>query len=105
MRKTGLSLILSVAIAALVCVAAQAQGVYTTLHEFAGGAGDGREPYGSLILNDSTLYGMTVGGGVGNNGVIFAYNTVPEPGSFLLFGAGLLSLLGFIRRGRRKGLN
>jgi uncharacterized repeat protein (TIGR03803 family) len=45
---------------------------FTLLHEFAGGADDGRISYGSLILSDSTLYGMTNGGGDDNLGTIFS---------------------------------
>jgi uncharacterized repeat protein (TIGR03803 family) len=41
------------------------------LHEFAGGTADGAEPYGSLILSDSTLYGMTRYGGDFDLGTIF----------------------------------
>ena len=32
---------------------------FAVLHGFAGGADDGKKPYGSLILSGSTLYGMT----------------------------------------------
>lgn len=45
------------------------------LHEFAGGAGDGASPYGSLLLNNSTLYGMTSGGGAGSVGTVFKLGT------------------------------
>jgi len=50
---------------------------YTNLHEFAGGAGDGENPHGSLTLSesDSTLYGMTREGGTSGRGVIFKINT------------------------------
>ena len=41
----------------------------TLLHSFAGGAGDGQNPEGSLTLSGSTLYGMTLVGG--NSGTIF----------------------------------
>ena len=32
---------------------------FALLHSFAGGASDGEDPYGSLIQDGSTLYGMT----------------------------------------------
>lgn len=49
---------------------------YVNLHEFAGGAGDGKFPYyGKLTLNGDTLYGMTTQGGTNNYGVIFKINT------------------------------
>ncbi|MBI5684959.1 MAG: hypothetical protein HZC54_07750 [Verrucomicrobia bacterium] len=48
---------------------------YTPLHSFAGGNNDGNEPYGSLILSGSTLYGMTYQGGSGELGVVFKINT------------------------------
>jgi uncharacterized repeat protein (TIGR03803 family) len=51
---------------------------YTNLHSFVGGDSDGREPRGSLMLSDSTLYGMTYSGGSSNLGVIFSL-TLPSP--------------------------
>ncbi|MBU4306987.1 MAG: hypothetical protein KKB32_04040, partial [Acidobacteria bacterium] len=45
---------------------------YELLHEFAGGTGDGAYPLGSLILSDSTLYGMTYGGGDNDLGVVYS---------------------------------
>ena len=52
---------------------------YTNLHNFAGGAGDGGEPLGSLMLSGATLYGMTFGGGgISNNGVVFALSIAPR---------------------------
>jgi uncharacterized repeat protein (TIGR03803 family) len=46
------------------------------LHSFVGGAADGSGPKGSLIMNGSTLYGMTMWSGAGgNNGTIFQINT------------------------------
>jgi len=44
---------------------------YTTLHDFTGVADDGALPHGSLILSESTLYGMAAMGGASNVGVIF----------------------------------
>ena len=48
---------------------------YTNLHSFAGGAGDGASPYGSLTLGNGALYGMTSVGGTANHGVVFQINT------------------------------
>ena len=48
---------------------------FTLLHEFAGGNDDGTVPYGSLILSNSTLYGMTYQGGDDDVGVIFSIGT------------------------------
>jgi len=48
---------------------------YTILHKFVGGDDEGRKPSGSLTLFGSTLYGMTYGGGAGDDGVIFRMNT------------------------------
>jgi uncharacterized repeat protein (TIGR03803 family) len=55
-------------------------GDYRLTHDFAGKPTDGANPYGSLILVGSTLYGMTYNGGqYGNDGdgygVIFSINT------------------------------
>ena len=46
---------------------------YTNLHVFAGGPSDGAQPYGSLTLNGTNLYGMTYTG-AGGLGVIFKIN-------------------------------
>jgi uncharacterized repeat protein (TIGR03803 family) len=45
------------------------------LHHFTGGAADGSQPYGSLTLAGSTLYGMTQLGGVTGKGVVFSMTT------------------------------
>lgn len=47
---------------------------FTILHSFAGGAADGANPLGSLILSGTNLYGMTLGGGSTGYGTIFEYN-------------------------------
>ena len=48
---------------------------YTNLHRFAGGAGDGAYPEGSLALSNNTLYGMTSNGGASGCGTVFKINT------------------------------
>ena len=48
---------------------------YTLLHSFAGPVADGREPFGSLILSGSTLYGMTHKGGAYDLGTVFSMET------------------------------
>jgi uncharacterized repeat protein (TIGR03803 family) len=45
---------------------------FVLLHGFKGGVNDGRGPNGSLTLLDSTLYGMTGGGGTSNLGTLFS---------------------------------
>ena len=47
----------------------QATGLgYHVLHTFSCGANDGASPYGSLIVSNSTFYGMTSAGGANNAG-------------------------------------
>jgi uncharacterized repeat protein (TIGR03803 family) len=41
------------------------------LHEFAGGAADGKYPCGDLLISGTTLYGMTSYGGSNDKGTIF----------------------------------
>jgi uncharacterized repeat protein (TIGR03803 family) len=49
---------------------------YAVLHSFAGGAGDGEEPYGGLLVDaDGDLFGTTVYGGASNHGTIFTMET------------------------------
>jgi uncharacterized repeat protein (TIGR03803 family) len=48
---------------------------FAVLHSFAGGVTDGAEPYGSLTLSGSTLYGVTSGGGSNDRGTVFKINT------------------------------
>ncbi|MEA3488983.1 MAG: choice-of-anchor tandem repeat GloVer-containing protein [Candidatus Omnitrophota bacterium] len=48
---------------------------FTLLHDFAGGAGDGCLPIGSLTLGSGTLYGMSYQGGNFGSGTAFSMNT------------------------------
>ena len=48
---------------------------YIVLHEFAGGGSDGGNPYSSVLLSGSKLYGMTPTGGDSDLGVVFSMNT------------------------------
>jgi uncharacterized repeat protein (TIGR03803 family) len=48
---------------------------FSLLHEFAGGVNNGSQPYGSLLLSGSTLYGMTSAGGDTDLGTVFRINT------------------------------
>ncbi len=48
---------------------------FTILHEFSGGTGDGQYPEGSLVLNGTTLYGVTSQGGDDNLGTVFSIQT------------------------------
>ncbi len=48
---------------------------YTVLHNFLGDGVDGINPYGSLLVSASTLYGMTSAGGSGSLGTIFSVST------------------------------
>jgi uncharacterized repeat protein (TIGR03803 family) len=48
---------------------------YTNLYEFGSNPGDGANPFGSLTLSNSTLYGMAYGGGGSSKGVVFTINT------------------------------
>jgi uncharacterized repeat protein (TIGR03803 family) len=62
-------------LAMAVATTASAQ-TFTLLHSFAGGAGDGAYPMGSLILSNATFYGMTQQGGAGGGcGVVFKMNS------------------------------
>jgi uncharacterized repeat protein (TIGR03803 family) len=48
---------------------------FSLLHSFTGGVNDGRNPFGSLTLDGSTLYGMTSQGGSIGFGTVFKMNT------------------------------
>ena len=47
----------------------------TILHSFTGGSSGGSNPYGSVTLSGSKLYGMTYGGGSFGTGTLFSMNT------------------------------
>jgi uncharacterized repeat protein (TIGR03803 family) len=55
---------------------------YAVLHSFVGGAADGANPYGSLTLHGSTLFGMTSAGGASDAGAMFRMET--DGGDFSL---------------------
>jgi outer membrane protein assembly factor BamB len=47
--------------------------VETVLWSF-GGSGDGKQPYGALLIaSDGYIYGVTSNGGSATNGVVFRY--------------------------------
>jgi uncharacterized repeat protein (TIGR03803 family) len=48
---------------------------YGVLHSFAGGAADGANPYRSLTLVGTTLFGVTAAGGAANLGTVFSIGT------------------------------
>ena len=48
---------------------------YGLLHSFTSGASDGSNPYGSLTLSGSKLYGMTYFAGSSDMGSLFSMNT------------------------------
>ena len=48
---------------------------FTLLHTFVGGANDGANPYGSLLINGTDLYGTTGSGGASNMGTVFHIST------------------------------
>jgi len=50
-------------------------GVATRVYAFSGAPNDGSYPRGSLLqVNDSMLYGLTINGGVNNDGILFGFN-------------------------------
>lgn len=69
-RKIGLAFILWVVLAAPLFSAH-----FRLLHSFAGASLDGSYPRDSLILDGSTLYGMTTKGGASSLGTIFRVKT------------------------------
>ncbi len=72
---------------------------YALLHEFAGGDYDGQYPFGSLVLQGSTLYGMTQNGGAYGTGTLFSL-AIPEP---LTVGTLALGALLLWSRRRHRG--
>lgn len=48
-----------------------ANGTETVLHSFAGGTTDGCQPGGLIQASDGNFYGVTLGGGANNAGVVF----------------------------------
>jgi uncharacterized repeat protein (TIGR03803 family) len=46
---------------------------YTEVYNFSGGSG-GAAPYGSLLLSNNVLYGMTNQGGTNDYGTVFSYS-------------------------------
>ncbi|MBI5397264.1 MAG: PEP-CTERM sorting domain-containing protein [Verrucomicrobia bacterium] len=63
-------------------------------HTFGSVPNDGGNPYGSLVFDGSTLYGMGSSGGSGGLGTIFSLQLAPEPSAALLVvlgGAGLMA--------------
>jgi len=48
---------------------------YAVLHDFAGGAADGSNPIGTLVLSGSTIYGGTFNGGPNNLGTVYSIQT------------------------------
>lgn len=57
---------------------------FSLMHSFAGGASDGKRPYGSLVLGDSTLYGLTERGGISGDGLgtVFSIAAPILPGDY-----------------------
>jgi uncharacterized repeat protein (TIGR03803 family) len=57
---------------------------FSLLHSFAGGATDGKRPFGSLVLGGSTLYGMTERGGLAGDGLgtVFSIAAPILPGDY-----------------------
>jgi uncharacterized repeat protein (TIGR03803 family) len=64
---------------------------FQVLHSFLGGASDGSFPVGGLTLIGSTLYGQTLGEGLGGQGTIYSL-AIPEPASIVLAGIGMLGV-------------
>jgi uncharacterized repeat protein (TIGR01451 family) len=69
-RKIGLALMLWVVLTIPLFSAH-----FRVLHSFAGAPGDGSIPTASLVLDGSTLYGMTALGGANARGTVFRVNT------------------------------
>ena len=65
----------TVLVAVVFAILNPAQAQFSIIHNFAGSTTDGAQPKGSLILNGTTLYGMTSQGGASSNGIVFRMNT------------------------------
>ena len=65
---------LLIALALLAAVNQSPAQTFTNLHSFSS-SGDGGNPYGSLVLSGSRLYGTANDGGSSGNGSVFAINT------------------------------
>jgi uncharacterized repeat protein (TIGR03803 family) len=64
-------------------------GVLTTLHNFAGGSTDGREPWGGLVQDtNGTFYGTTYAGGASNLGTVYSLSVGLAPFVKVRFPAG-----------------
>lgn len=63
-------------------------GELTLLHSFSGAPGDGAIPPNSLTISGNNLYGMTLGGGVNDEGAIFKFN-IETGQSTLLYSFGV----------------
>jgi uncharacterized repeat protein (TIGR03803 family) len=62
---------------------------FTLLYSFAGGSGDGKNPYHSLIqASDGNFYGTTLYGGTSNGGIIFEITPSGTESVFYTFAAG-----------------
>ena len=66
---------LSVTLIVLFLLALPVRAQTNLLHSFVYGTSDGSDPWGSLIISGSTLYGMTQNGGASNYGTIFKVQT------------------------------
>ncbi len=68
------------------------------LHNFSDSPTNGSSPYGALVSDGSTLYGMTSQGGLSNCGTVFAYYTGP-----VLIGASRFAILHHFTGGTNDG--
>ena len=82
---------------------------FDLIHSFGGtydGYPDGADPWGSLVRDGATMYGMTQYGGESNLGVLFRYGPeqgpgpepVPEPATLVFFATGLAGAISIARR-------
>jgi len=86
--------VLSILFSLIICCWSASAQTYTVLHDFTGGADGGSPSAASLTLGGSgTLYGTTVGGGVGDPGQGVVFQITHETGGWVL--ASLYSFGGF----------